>query len=307
MFFGRIAAIALGAIAVCGVGAATIERRAQSSTAQPVEVPYNEDMISQAAGLVQQSYCKPGSYKPGLQIGDSKLLWTTGDGNHRQRVLIYHSKSLGIAVAFEGTNSSSLLSDLNDVLARPDPPNNLYREYMPNGVKLMHGFQDAYVKLAADVMPAIKKYKDQFHESRVTVIGHSLGAAIGLIASMDVQYRIDCGLYKSYLFGLPRVGNAAFADVVDKTIGHKLHWFVSGRDWVPSMPPREFGYQHPSNYVWIYPANTTNWKLYPGQENVHGFPTVSQEWGSFDDHQGVYFHTQIGASLGRCPATVGKD
>lgn len=28
---------------------------------------------------------------------------------------------------------------------------------------------------------------------------------------------------------------------------------------------------------------------------------------NFDDHEGIYFHTQIGASLGHCPATVGKD
>lgn len=307
MFFRRLAAIALGALAISGASAAAIERRAQQSQTQPVDVPYNQQMITQAAGLVQQSYCQPGSYSPGLQIGDAKLLWTYGDGNKLQRVLIYHSKSLGIAAAFEGTNTSSLLSDLNDVLVRPDPPNARYSEYMPTGIKLMHGFQDAYVKVADHVMEAIKKYKAEYNESRVTVIGHSLGAAMGLIASMDVQYRIDCGLYKSYLFGLPRVGNPAFADLVDQTIGHKLHWFVSGRDWVPSVPPREFGYQHPSNYVWIWPANSTNWKLYPGQENVHGFPTVSQEWGIFDDHEGVYFHTQIGASLGRCPATVGQD
>ena len=173
--------------------------------------------------------------------------------------MIYHSKSLGIAVAFEGTNTSSLLSDANDVLFWHDLPNSRYSEYMPNGIRLMHGFQEAYIKLVDDVMPAIKKYKSQYNESRVTVIGHSLGAAIGLIASMDVHYRIDSGLYKSYLFGLPRVGNHVFADLVDKTIGHKLHWFVSGRDWVPSVPPREFDYQHPSNYVWIYPANSTNW------------------------------------------------
>lgn len=307
MFFGRIAALALGALAFSGVSAAPHERRAMKSTAQPVDVPYNKDMISQAAGLAQQTYCEPGTYHPGLKIGDSKLLWATGDGNFRQRVLVYHSRSLGIAVAFQGTNTSSLLSDLNDILFLGDPPNSRYREYMPEGIKLMHGFQEAYVKVVDDTMEAIKKYKEQYNESRVTVIGHSQGAAIGLIAAMDVQYRIDCGLYKAYLFGLPRVGNPPFASLVDHTIGHKLHWFVSGRDWVPSVPPREFDYQHPSNYVWIYPANSTNWKLYPGQENVHGFPTVDQEWAIFDDHQGVYFHTQIGASKGHCPATVGED
>jgi hypothetical protein len=42
-------------------------------------------------------------------------------------------------------------------------------------------------------------------------------------------------------------------------------------------------------------------RSYPGSDSV----VIPQ--ASFDDHQGVYFHTQIGAHLGHCPATVGQD
>ena len=103
--------------------AATLNRRAQSSTSQPVEVPYDLKKFSQAAGLVQQCYCTPGSYHKGLQVGDSTLLWGIGDGNMEQRALVYHSKSLGIAVAYMGTNVSSLRSYSNDILFFSEPPN----------------------------------------------------------------------------------------------------------------------------------------------------------------------------------------
>jgi len=287
--------------------AATLNRRAQSSTSQPVEVPYDLKKFSQAAGLVQQCYCTPGSYHKGLQVGDSTLLWGIGDGNMEQRALIYHSKSLGIAVAYMGTNVSSLKSSSNDLLFLGEPPNARYSEYFPEGVKLFHGFQQPYIQLVDRVYDAIKRFKKEYNENRVTVIGHSQGAAIGLISSVDFENRLEDGIYRSYLFGLPRTGNPTFADYVDQTIGHKLRWVVSGDDWVPAVPPRWFDYQHPSNYVWIYPANSTNWKLYPGQENVHGFPTVKQDYSNFDDHQGVYFHTQIGTEIGHCPALVGQD
>ena len=302
MILGPIISLFLGCSAL--VSGALIEHRAASSTDQPVDVPYNLDMFSQAAVLAQETYCGEQAHDYGLKLGDATLLWTAGDGNVRQRVNLYQSDSLGIAVAIQGTNTSSLRSDLHDAQLRPVDPDNRYRQFLPQGTKVMHGFQKGYTDLVDDIFDHVKKFKQEKNESRVTVIGHSLGAAIGLLASLDISLRLEDGLFKSYLFGLPRVGNPIFANFVDRKIGDKLHWVVNGRDWVPTVPPRALGYQHPSNYVWIYPANSTNWKLYPGQENVHGMLTVAREF-NFDDHEGIYFHTQIGASLGKCPAVLG--
>lgn len=293
-------------LAVSCVFAGTLKPRAESSTAQPVDVPYDIKKLSQAAGLVQQCYCEPGSYQEGLQVGDSTLLKKIGNGVTRQRALIYKSKSLGIAVAYMGTNLSALKSVTNDLLFEAEPPNARYSEYMPKGLKLFHGFQEPYIEIVDQVFDSVKKFTKETNETRVTLIGHSQGASMGLISSVDFENRLEHGIYRSYLFGLPRTGNPTFADYVDRTIGHKLRVALNGADWNPTVPPRWFGYQHPSNYVWIYPANSTNWKLYPGQENVHGFPTVPHVY-NFDDHQGVYFHTQIGTEIGHCPALVGKD
>ena len=303
MLFNRIALFAASCAAL--VSAGPLNFHAGSSKDQPVSNNWNTKEISQAAGLVQQTYCDRSTTKPGLKIGDSTLLFTAGNGDHRQRFNLYHSESLGIAVAIEGTNLTSITSDLHDVKGLPVLPHPRYRSYYPEGTRVMHGFQEAYVDIMDDMVRAIEKYKKEKNEKRVTIIGHSLGAAMGLLAAMDVELRLDDGICKTYLFGLPRVGNPTFAVFVDEKIGHKFYSVINGQDWVPTVPPRVLGYQHPSNYLWIYPGNSTNAKIYPGQENVHGILTVPRA-PNFYDHQGVYFHTQIGASFGQCPAKVGN-
>ena len=278
-----------------------------SSTAPPVEVDSDISLMSLAAGLMQQTNCPSSQMKPGLKIGDAKLLWSIGDGDFLQRALIFHSDSLGIAVAYQGTNSSSIFSTLHDLEFLLVPPDWRYAKGLPAEARLFYGFQDAYLQIVDKVYPAIQKYMHLYNETRVSVIGHSLGAAMGLVSAADFNYRIGAGVHSVYLYGLPRVGNPVFADWVDDTFGKKLHWAVNGKDWVPHLGPYQLGYRHPSNCIWINPSNSTHWKLYPGQENVHGFNSINPNWFNFDDHRGVYFHTQIGAELGRCPATVGQD
>lgn len=306
MYFARIITAAISCAALFqGAAAASIEPRAEHSTAKPVNVDHKVvKEMGQAAGLVQQSYCNDQKYDVGLKVGDAELLWKHGHGDWFQHVLIWKSDSLGIAVAYEGTNVSSIVSIANDALANHVFPDIRYKDCLPKDVRLMMGFQDAYTGVVDSAFEATKHYMDKYNETRVTIIGHSLGAAMGLLSAVDFNCRLDKGIHRALLFGLPRVGNVAFANYVDHKIGDKLSWVVNGKDWVPHMAPRFLGYQHPSNQIWINPANSTHWKKYPGQENVHGANSVIPEFGSFDDHQGIYFHTQIGASLGECPAKV---
>lgn len=302
----RFVQVLAHSFALLGVAyAASLSSRALSSAEQPVDVPYNIDELTQAAGLAQETYCAKEVHDYGLKVGDATLLWGSGDGNFKQHVNIFHSDMLGIVLAFQGTNTSSLLSDLHDAQFRQVDPNHRYIQYYPRGTKVMHGFQKAYTDLVDRSLAKVKEFKEKKNEKRVTVVGHSLGAAMGLLGAMDVHLRLDGCLHRAFLFGLPRVGNPTFASFVDESIGDKLRWVINGRDWVPLVPPRAFGYQHPSNYVWIWPPNSTNWKMYPGQENVHGVRTIHQEVG-WTDHTGIYFHTQIGASSGFCPAKVGN-
>ena len=68
-------------------------------------------------------------------------------------------------------------------------------------------------------------------------------------------------------FGLPRVGNEAFADAIDARIseGDFLTWIYNEQDPVPVLPPAAHGFRHPSGEVHI--LDSGEWVACEGQEN----------------------------------------
>ncbi|WFD03847.1 hypothetical protein MOBT1_002542 [Malassezia obtusa] len=247
---------------------------APSSNAQPRDIPVDWHVLSQAAGMAQQDYCL--FQRPGQEVGDAELLYEYGDGNFVQRALIFKSKALGITVSFEGTEPISAL-----------------------------GFQEAYLAVSQPILHKVRELCAMYKEPRVTVTGHSLGAGMALIAAAHYNHVLDQGLHMGLVFGLPRTGNLKFANFIDQTLKGKFYYITNGRDPVPHVPPRLFGYQHPSGQIWINPKNTENWHYYPGQENVHGANSLGLNL-DFSEHSGIYFHTGLGHGwgTGQCPAVV---
>ncbi|UZJ55778.1 hypothetical protein CBS101457_005098 [Exobasidium rhododendri] len=272
-----------------------------STTLPTTSLPFSDSVYSQSAGLCQQTYCV--SNPTGQVVGDAKILSTFGDGIKIQRANIYYSNSLGVVLAYQGTNTSSPISDLYDVDFAPTLPDP--RLGLPVGSLVDMGFQNAWLASYSTVLPGVAAARSKYPNAKLTVVGHSLGASQALLAGLALQKLY--GVSKVVTFGLPRTGNPVFANAVDALLTNRFSYVVSGRDFVPHVPPRIAGFQHPSGQVWINPANSTTYKFYPGQENVYGADTVLDPPLNFDDHQGVYFHTQIGASQGHCPATVGQD
>ena len=272
-----------------------------TSYEEPTALPVDLHLLSQAAGMAHEPYCHFND--EGKTVGDAEIVWTKWIGLAVQRAKIFHSKSLGVTVSFEGT-TASILSILHDVnLALRDPPKELNDAY-DEGSQLLSGFVDAYMDVRDDTYAEIVKCMQKYNDTRVTVTGHSLGAAMTALAAMDLEHRLEHGIYKAFAFAMPRTGNAKFASSVDNRIGGRFFYIANGRDWVPHMPPRDWGFQHPSGQVWINPVNSDNWKFYPGQENHFGANTVDPIW-TFDDHHGYYFGTGVGHGPGTCPASVG--
>lgn len=274
-----------------------------SSTASPVPVPDPVPMYQQFAALAQEPNCV--NYKLNSSIGDAKLLYSLGDDNYNQRMQIFHSKSIGLVVSWAGMNQSSLISLLTAAdLFLVDLDKSLYPD-APSGVKVFDGFQDAYKRIQAKLLHKLAEYQEEYNEDRVSLTGLSLGAAIAVVGSRHIETNLKRGgLYKTVVFGLPRSGNKEWANYLDKHLLGRLQYVVNGPDVVPHLPPRELGYQHSSGQIWINPANSTHWKMYPGQENVHGADSVVAF--NIPDHTGVYFSTEIGSYFGHCPATVAQ-
>jgi len=275
---------------------------APSSTAKPEPIPVDWHLLSQAAGMAQQPYCL---YTPnGLKVGDAKVVWSLPGGYTNQRVDIFKSKSLGIVVSFQGTSPLDDTGWLEDFSFLKIDADKKYDSLMEPGTQIHNGFQIAYSNVADAVISGVKEILHKYNETQISVVGHSLGAALGLLSAMHMSKEIEGGIKQVYLFGLPRVGNIPFANSVDKHLKGKLLYTVNGGDLVTRVPPRKFGFQHPSGQIWIKTNNGNDWKFYPGQENIHGHISAIPLPNFLSNHVGKYYHTLLGWGPITCPATV---
>lgn len=281
-----------------------IKADAQTSSEQPSKhIPVPWHTLAQAAGLAQEPYCVWQDI--GTKVGDSVLLWKSEDATSKSRVSVFKSDSLGIVLSIQGTDAFSLNGYTHDADFFPTDPDSTFDGILPDGIKLDHGFQKGYLDIEKMSIKAVKEQMKKHNETKLTITGHSLGAAIGLLFGLKLDHELEHGVTNVYVFGPPRLGNPKFADVVDEKLGGRYYYAVNGDDIVARVPPRFFGYQHPSGQIWINPANSDHWKYCPGQENKHCSLSKIPDPVVLLNHVGTYFHTLVGWGPLPCPPKVG--
>lgn len=275
---------------------------APTSHAAPQNLPIKVDDLQMAAAFAQQPYCW--DQKIGTKVGDGEIVWTTGDGWINQRGTIILSKSFGLVLAIQGTSATDTKGWIEDFSFLLNEPDERIRSKLESGSLVETGFQNAYLGLMDALIGGIKEMTKKYHKNKITIVGHSLGAAISQIAAVHVKTIWDDMLDRAILFGLPRVGNVHWANSVDKLMKGQLYYVFNGEDIVGRVPPRAFGYQHPSGQIWINPASSSHWKFYPGQENINGQLSQLPTLDVITTHLGSYFGTLIGWGTAICPAQV---
>ena len=91
------------------------------------------------------------------------------------------------------------------------------------------------------------------------------GAALSLLDSVYLPLHFPSGTsFQTILYGLPRVGNQAFADYVDANL-HVTH-INNLKDPVPILPGMFLGYVHPSGEVHI--TGSGEWAACPGKHSL---------------------------------------
>jgi hypothetical protein len=141
------------------------------------------------------------------------------------------------------------------------------------------------------VLDAVQHVISEHGTSSVTTVGQSLGAALSLLESMYLRLQLPPAVSVQFVgYGLPRVGNQAWADMVDADLPGNITHINNKRDPVPIVPGLSLGYHHPSGEIHIEEAGDC--VVCPGQDNpstqciVGAVPNifVSNE----TDHDGPY-------------------
>lgn len=140
-----------------------------------------------------------------------------------------------IAVTFRGTATLKvLIADL--VIDLVDYP-------LCRGCMVHRGFLTLYNSIAGTVHQHVQELMVKHPSASIRATGHSFGAAMAILATLDLQYVFGTVL-PPYTFGQPRVGNLAFAKYLNKkTPAYRV---VHYADLIPTLPPRVFniGYMH---------------------------------------------------------------
>lgn len=190
-----------------------------------------------------------------------------GDGDDIQYWYVGYDPTLKtIIVAHQGTDPTEiepLVTDANFFLTTFD--STLFPG-ISSSIKVHDGFHDAQAKAAPAVLAAVKTAISRYSTKSVTVVGHSLGAAIALIDAVYLPLQIPSISIKAVLYGMPRVGNQAFADYIDAHVTSQTH-INNKKDPIPIVPGRGLGFHHPSGEVHI--NKTGVWVSCAGQDNTN--------------------------------------
>ncbi|OCH86837.1 lipase [Obba rivulosa] len=201
-----------------------------------------------------------------------------------------------IIVAHEGTNTSEILSLLTDADIIQESLSSSLFPGVNSDIEVHSGFAGAQANSATDVLSAVESGISEFGATEVTVVGHSLGAAISLLDFVYLPLHLPADITVRFVgYGLPRVGNQDFANFVDAQ-GRSVTHINNEEDPIPILPGMFLGYHHPSGEVHI--EDSGEWANCPGQDNpsdqciVGDVPTIFE--GNESDHDGPYDGVEMG-------------
>jgi predicted lipase len=130
-----------------------------------------------------------------------------------------------------------------------------------------------------------------YPDAMVTTVGYSLGGAIALLDGLLLRMLLDPTTeVRVVTYGMSRVGNSAFASMVDAILPGGVKHINNKRDPVPVVPALSLGYNQVSGEIHI--QDTGEWISCPGEDN--GDPrctagtVTSINNAQFSDHPGPY-------------------
>ncbi|THH17778.1 hypothetical protein EW146_g3101 [Bondarzewia mesenterica] len=248
------------------------------------------------------AYCNPSTtltWTCGANCNANAGFQTTASGGDGDSVQFWYvgwdAAQSTVIVAHQGTDTSDILPIVTDLDFFLTTLDSTLFPGISTSIEVHSGFGDAQAKAATQVLAAVQQTISAHGATTVTVVGHSLGAAISLIDSVYFKLHLPSSVtINAVLYGLPRVGNQAFADYVDANL-HVTH-INNKEDPVPILPGRFLGFHHPAGEVHIMDSNA--WVSCPGQDNTSTECIVGDVPNIFDgdesNHSGPYDGVEMG-------------
>ncbi|KAG8984452.1 hypothetical protein FRB90_005319 [Tulasnella sp. 427] len=256
----------LAQIIVSTLAAPVVSERAGVTTASASAV----SAFAPYARFAHAAYCISGAstWSCGAAcnaIPDFQIYAGGGDGNATPVWFVGWSPSLGsVVVAHEGTDPTQFLSLINDIDWIPDSMDSAYFPGISSSIKVHGGFQDTFKRTASIVLTTVKKVIADKSATKVTLVGHSLGGAIALLDAVYLKIQIPSVTLKVVTFGVPRVGNPAWASYLST---FDITRVTHEQDPIPIVPGRLMGFAHPQGEL-HQSLLDGNWYNCPGSDNT---------------------------------------
>lgn len=121
-------------------------------------------------------------------------------------------------------------------------------------IKVHSGFLLQYLSIRNQLKKFIEnqiKISNKNEKLKIKIIGHSLGAALGTLCILDLQYNYKDNLdLSAVVFGSPRIGNKYFKKSFEGRI-KKFDSYQNVNDLVCKIPLRMMGFEHVGNIIKI--------------------------------------------------------
>lgn len=204
----------------------------------------------------------------------------------------------------------ALLDMLENAPAAPASNANMLRQWL----SLFTG--TASVLPTESVSPSVPPIQ------HIEIVGHGLGASIGLLVALALQLEISGPAATQYaqplshvdiratLFGLPRVGDQVFADWVDELVSNQANKLQINRvssyaDTIAHLPARHLDLAHPSiGEFWVGADPRVVYACKSEQEGAESqrcSASIPLGRSSLQDHAGPFGGVRIGANSCRRP------
>lgn len=135
-----------------------------------------------------------------------------------------------LIVAFTGTDPAVVPNLITDLDARRSPAG------------LHSGFEMAAAAIWDVVAPTLMAARDAGRP--VVITGHSLGGALAIVTAHRALHELALTPAAIYTYGMPRVGDAQFAQSFNRALGVTTYRMVYGTDVVPTLPGQSLGFSH---------------------------------------------------------------